>query len=111
MAVFGEGFYVYILKCGDDSYYVGHTDNMEKRLWEHQNKIFESSYVSQRQPVELAFCDVFETRNEAREAERMLKGWSRKKKQALIWGGIENMQGYCKQYEIEKKKAKQTSEP
>lgn len=76
-------FYVYILKCVDGSYYTGHTDNLEKRLSEHQQGLI-SGYTSQKLPVELVYHAVFGTRDEAFFAERKIKGWNRKKKKALI---------------------------
>jgi len=78
-----QDFFVYILKCNDGSYYVGHTDNMEKRLSEHQLKRFDN-YTSNRLPVELVFVQTFGTRDEAFAAERQIKKWTRKKKEALI---------------------------
>ncbi len=76
-------FWVYILRCSDGSYYTGQTDNIEKRLAEHQNGI-KCVYTRRRRPVELVFTEYFATREEARDAERRIKGWSRLKKEALI---------------------------
>ena len=76
-------FFVYILKCSDGSYYTGHTDNLEKRLSEHKIHCFDN-YFSKRLPVKLMFAQLFTTRNEAFGAERRMKNWSRKKKEALI---------------------------
>ena len=76
-------FWVYILRCRDGSYYTGQTDDLEKRRWEHQNGI-KCVYTHRRRPVELVFADYFATRDEAREAERRIKGWNRLKKEALI---------------------------
>ena len=76
-------FFVYILKCADGSFYTGHTDNIEKRLFEHQNHEIKC-YTSKRLPIELVYVDTFGTRDEALESERQIKGWSRKKKEALI---------------------------
>ena len=76
-------FFIYILECNDGSYYVGHTDNIEKRISEHeQGKI--SSYTKTRLPVKGVYIQDFMTRDEAINAERQVKGWSRKKKIALI---------------------------
>jgi len=76
-------FYVYILKCSDSSYYIGHTDDIEKRVSEHH--VGEGSrYISRRLPIELVFLDSFSTRDEAFIMERRIKGWSRTKKEALI---------------------------
>ena len=76
-------FYVYILKCRDRSYYTGHTDDLEKRLSEHRSGIVDC-YTFKRRPVELVYFQEFVTRDEAFDAERRIKGWSRKKKEALI---------------------------
>ena len=83
-------FWVYILECSDRSYYTGHTNDLEKRIAEHQAGTI-SGYTSERLPVKLVFSSSFPTRDEALEMERRIKGWSRKKKLALIrgdWDGI-----------------------
>jgi predicted GIY-YIG superfamily endonuclease len=79
-------FWVYILKCCDNSYYTGHTDNLENRILQHQNRFFPSCYTATRLPVELIFSQSFATREEALASERQIKGWSRKKKEAMIQG-------------------------
>jgi len=76
-------FWVYILKCADGSYYTGHTDNLEKRIAEHQSGQIEG-YTQKRLPIEVAFSQEFSSRLEALTSERQIKGWSRKKKEALI---------------------------
>jgi predicted GIY-YIG superfamily endonuclease len=75
-------FFVYILKCNDNSYYVGHTDNIEQRLIEHAEGM--SNYTSTRLPVKIVYQETFQTRDEAFVMERRIKGWNRKKKEALI---------------------------
>ena len=83
-------FYIYILKCNDNSYYVGHTDNIEKRVAEHQAN--ESHcYISKRLPIRVVFVQPFGTRDEALIAERQIKKWSRKKKEALIAGNFSQL--------------------
>ena len=81
----GQPFFVYILLCADKSYYVGQTDNLEKRFAEHQAGA-SSVYTSTRRPVELAWSQQCATRIEAKEAEAKIKRWSRAKKKALIKG-------------------------
>lgn len=76
-------FYVYILKCKDKSYYTGHTDNLEKRLAEHHAKTY-PCYTKLRLPIEVVFIEIFQTREEAFATEQKIKGWCRKKKEALI---------------------------
>lgn len=76
-------FYVYILKCSDGSYYIGHTDNLEARIWAHTHNHYKC-YTSNRLPVQLVWHQDFGARIEALEAEYKIKKWSRKKKEALI---------------------------
>ena len=77
-------FYVYMLRCGDGSYYTGQTDDMDLRLQQHDTgKI---GYTSTRKPVELIWQGEFETREGAIAFEQQIKGWSRAKKEALIQG-------------------------
>ena len=78
-----QTFTMYILKCRDDSYYVGHTDNIEQRMHQHQDGSI-TGYTSKRLPVELVFMQSFYSRAEALVAEQKVKNWSRKKKEALI---------------------------
>jgi predicted GIY-YIG superfamily endonuclease len=77
------GFWVYILRCSDGSYYTGHTDNLEDRISQHQVGSF-GGYTATRRPVKLVFAQECPTREEAFAAERQIKGWSRKKKEAMI---------------------------
>ena len=84
-------FYAYLLRCSDGSYYAGHTDLMEVRLAQHQAGAL-GGYTARRRPVELVWCDLFPTRDEAFAAERQIKGWTRAKKEALIAGDWERLQ-------------------
>lgn len=79
-------FWVYILRCADSSYYTGHTDNLEKRIGEHHSGAITSCYTYPRRPLELAFSQDFPTRLEALASEQQIKGWSRKKKEAMMRG-------------------------
>ena len=74
-------FWVYLLRCADQSYYVGHTDDLDKRVAQHQLGEI-AGYTTTRRPVQLMHAESFPTREEALGAERQLKGWSRKKKEA-----------------------------
>jgi len=75
--------WVYILQCSDGSYYTGKTQNLELRIAQHQNGTYKG-YTSERLPIELVYVQEFPTYNEAIQAERQIKGWSRAKKEALI---------------------------
>jgi putative endonuclease len=78
------GAWLYILRCADDSYYVGTTrTDLETRVSQHQAGIFEG-YTSKRRPVQLVHAEYFDRIVDAIAAERKIKGWSRAKKEALI---------------------------
>ena len=79
-------FWVYILRCADGSYYTGHTDNLENRMGQHNTSAITSCYTFKRRPLTLAFSQEFVTREEALGAEQQIKGWGRKKKEAMMRG-------------------------
>ena len=86
-------FWIYILKCSDGPYYVGHTDNLERRIAEHEEGV-KCRYAKNRRPVKLMYSDEFKSRVEALQFERQIKGWSRNKKEALImndWDRIKQL--------------------
>ena len=85
------GFWVYMLRCSDGSYYTGHTDSLEKRIAEHKAGEV-PGYTSTRRPVELVFVELFQSREEALASELRIKGWSRKKKEAMIRGDWKEVQ-------------------
>jgi putative endonuclease len=79
-------FWVYILRCADGSYYTGHTDNLETRMGQHDSGAIARCYTFKRRPLTLAFAQEFVTREEALGAEQQIKGWGRKKKEAMVRG-------------------------
>jgi putative endonuclease len=79
--------FVYILRCVDGSYYVGSTTNLEVRLGEHQSGNG-AEYTKRRLPVELVWSLETERIDEAYGLEKRIQGWSRKKREALIQGGV-----------------------
>ena len=83
-------FTLYILECADGSLYIGHTDDLNRRLEQH-GQGQGGAYTAVRRPVKLAHAEAFETRYEALTMERKLKGWSRAKKLAYMaedWGAV-----------------------
>jgi len=77
-------FFVYILECADSSLYVGCTNNLERRIRQHNNSKLGAHYTKLRRPVVLKHSEQFETLKEARERETEIKGWRREKKLTLI---------------------------
>ena len=75
---------VYILRCRDGSYYTGLTkQTIEARVWEHNAGVYDG-YTAKRLPVELVFTETYDRIIDAIARERQIKGWSRRKKEALI---------------------------
>ncbi len=75
-------FWCYILRCSDGRYHTGHTDDLERRLAEHQHGGF-CDFTFRRRPVTLLWAQDFPSRYEALQAELGVKKWSRAKKEAL----------------------------
>jgi putative endonuclease len=78
-------FWTYMLKCADGRYYTGHTDDLDHRIGQHQCGQG-GAYTMRRLPVTLVWNESFGTRAEALDAERIVGGWSRAKKEALVAG-------------------------
>jgi putative endonuclease len=76
------GFWVYLLRCADGSIYVGHTDDLERRLAQHTSGAC-GGFTADRLPIEPIWAQEFPTREEALSRELQIKGWSRAKKLAL----------------------------
>jgi putative endonuclease len=75
----------YILECADRTLYVGYTNDLEKRLREHNESKKGAHYTKIRRPVVLKHSEIFRTPARAREAE--IKKWSREKKLAFLSAG------------------------
>ena len=83
--------FVYIVKCKDDSYYTGLTNNVEKRVVEHNSGLDENSYTYSRRSVKLLYSQEFSDMNQAIRFEKQVKSWSKAKKEALIEGDFEKL--------------------
>ncbi|MCD8416648.1 GIY-YIG nuclease family protein [Tenacibaculum finnmarkense genomovar finnmarkense] len=89
-------YYVYILKCSDNSYYTGVTSNLQERLIEHKNGKHKNSYTFKRRPLNLVFYSEFTNIELAIEKEKQLKKWSKVKKEALINDKFEKLPNLAK---------------
>lgn len=76
-------FSVYILQCSDSTYYVGCTNNLEKRLKQHNESKWGAHYTKLRRPVQLLHKEEYDILIEARRREKEIKGWRREKKENL----------------------------
>ena len=77
-------FYVYILKCSDNTYYVGCTNNLEKRLIAHNSLKSGAHYTKIRRPVALIYKQEFKTLLSARGREAEIKRLKRDQKELLL---------------------------
>ena len=76
--------YVYILLCADGTYYTGVTNDLERRLNEHNWGIDKEAYTYSRRPLQLKFYEAFDSALKGIEFEKRVKKWSKAKKEALI---------------------------
>ena len=83
-------FFVYILFCSDGSFYVGHAQDVQARVDDH-NSGRGAKFTLLRRPVQLVYSEAHETVATALRRERQLKGWTRSKKAALIAGELNRL--------------------
>ncbi len=93
--------WMYILECADGSYYVGSTNNLERRLLEHQDGRG-ARYTTRRLPVNLVCSEEYSRVAEAFEREKQIQNWSRSKREALINGNRDSLPKLAKK-KFEKK--------
>ena len=79
--------FVYILRCADASLYIGETDDIENRIARHHEGRG-CAYTAARRPVELVYVEEVANHLWARRREHQLKGWTRRKKEALVAGDL-----------------------
>jgi putative endonuclease len=91
-------FYVYILKCSNGSYYTGFTNDIDKRVIEHNAGLSLSAYTYTRRPVQLVWVEICTDPNLAIDLEKKIKGWSRRKKEALINEDWDKLVEFSKNY-------------
>ncbi len=87
---------VYIVECHDGAYYTGVTNDLERRLWEHNTGYNKTCFTYKRRPVELKYFENCADIKQAILWEKQLKGWSRKKKQALFKEDYEELKRLSK---------------
>jgi putative endonuclease len=81
-----------MVECADGSFYVGVTNNVDRRIAEHNIGWDPTAYTHERRPVRLVYADNFHWIEDAIAWEKQLKGWSRAKKIALIEGDWKRIQ-------------------
>lgn len=77
-------YYTYMIECNDGTFYVGVTNDIERRFSEHCDGVDPGSYTAKRRPLRLAYFEILQWIQHAIAREKQLKGWSAPKKKALI---------------------------
>ncbi|MFA7301598.1 MAG: GIY-YIG nuclease family protein [Candidatus Shapirobacteria bacterium] len=90
------GWYVYILFCDQKIYYVGSTNNVNRRLIEHQAK--QSNFTHKFSDIKLVYSEKLESKEKALARETQIKGWTSAKKKAIIDGDLELLRELCKKH-------------
>jgi putative endonuclease len=85
-------YYIYILRCSDGLTFTGFTNNISRRLDEHQRGLNKDCFTYKRRPIELIFQQEFNDVNQAIYFEKKIKNWSGKKKIALANGEYDMLQ-------------------
>jgi putative endonuclease len=76
-------YYVYLIKCKDNSYYCGYTTNLKRRVQEHNQSDKGAKYTSGRRPVKLKYSEEFQSLSKALKREYEIKQLTHKEKEAL----------------------------
>ena len=79
-----HNYFVYIVECSDKNYYTGVTNNIERRIWEHNNEENASGYTFKRRPVILKYCLRFQDITQAIAWENKLKVGREKRKKLYL---------------------------
>lgn len=86
-----KSYYVYILQCSEGSYYTGVTSDIERRFFEHQEGLIKGCYTHNKRPLKLIYVEESINILAAISREKQIKGWTRKKKEALIAGDYKKL--------------------
>jgi putative endonuclease len=84
--------YVYLLRCADNSLYVGETANLQTREQDH-NDGRGGSYTAKRRPVQIVYAERYSSREDALRREQQIKRWNSKKKELLVHGDVTTLSG------------------
>jgi len=77
-------WFVYIVECSDKSFYTGICWNLKRRIKQHNEEKYQSSFTKGRLPVRLIYWERFNNRFDTAKREKIIKGYSRLKKKKLV---------------------------
>ncbi len=89
-------YYVYMLRCFDGTFYVGMTNDVERRVGEHRFGLDPDCYTYNRRPLVVAHVSEFQWVQEAIAWEKHVKGWSHRKKRAFAEGAWADLKRYAR---------------
>jgi len=95
-------FFVYIIKCSNGTFYTGSTSSLHNRIYDHKLGVDPRAYTYRLRPVTLVWAEEFESRIDALNIEKQIKGWSHSKKQALIDNDFEKIHQIVKKERIDR---------
>ena len=85
-----KSHYIYILQCSDGSYYIGVTNDVEKRVYEHQHGLITGCYTHSKRPVKVIYAEEFPDIIAAITREKQIKEWPRWNNEVLISGSYDD---------------------
>lgn len=77
-------WFVYIVECKDKTFYTGSTNNLEKRVKEHNSSKLGAKYTKTRRPVSLKYFEKVKDRSDAQKRESQIKNLNKRQKAELI---------------------------
>jgi predicted GIY-YIG superfamily endonuclease len=97
--------FVYLVRCSDQSLYVGHTSNLSSREQTHNNGCG-AAFTAKRRPVRMVYAEEHASEPEAVRRERQIKGWTTRKKEALVAGDHSSLKRLSKRHRYAVKRAR-----
>jgi len=82
-----DSWYIYIVRCGDNSLYTGITKDLEKRIMEHNSGPKGAKYTRSRRPVALVYSEEAPSRSAATSREHHIKKFKKSRKSQLVLQG------------------------
>ncbi|MBI4429602.1 MAG: GIY-YIG nuclease family protein [Ignavibacteriales bacterium] len=97
-----------MLRCSEGTFYTGSTTDLDNRMYEHKMGLYDG-YTARRRPVKLMWSDEFPDYQQAFDSERQIKGWSHKKKQALLNGDFDLLHELAQSKEMQQRRQNKKS--
>ena len=91
-------YFACIVLCSDNTFYTGMTNNLDRRINQHNSGYKKDSYTYSRRPIKLKWHLQCTNPSEAIKIEKQIKGWSHRKKEALINENWEDLIEFSKNY-------------